>query len=210
MYRNARARLLVDLKPVQEALRYHDAYEVAAKMIEARDKVKRSQEMLKVIQECFDCIEVAAMQGIRWVARTSATNWSVEHPLCGMDLMITLSLWLFALEHDDEPANEEELAMYNKLRVLFDDDSYEVFGDKLSSTVVRLWGSMIDEVVVWGYVLHANCGNANVRRITKLMGEAFKIHAQALIGYDDRSRSGSPETSIPPHSIRPLDLQAAY
>lgn len=152
MYRNARARLLVDLKPVQEALRYHDAYEVAAKMIEAREKVKRSQEMLKVIQECFDCIEVAAMQGIRWVARTSATNWSVEHPLCGMDLMITLSLWLFALEHDDEPATEEELAMYNKLRVLFDDDSYEVFGDKLSSTVVRLWGSMIDEVVVWGYV----------------------------------------------------------
>jgi hypothetical protein len=152
MYRNARARLVVDLKPVQEALRYHDAYEVAAKMIEARDKVKRSQEMLKVIQECFDCIEVAAMQGIRWVARTSATNWSVEHPLCGMDLMITLSLWLFALEHDDEPATEEELAMYNKLRMLFDDDSYEVFGDKLSSTVVRLWGSMIDEVVVWGYV----------------------------------------------------------
>jgi hypothetical protein len=158
MYRNARARLLVDLKPVQEALRYHDAYEVAAKMIEARDKVKRSQEMLKVIQECFDCIEVAAMQGIRWVARTSATNWSVEHPLCGMDLMITLSLWLFALEHDDEPATEEELAMYNKLRMLFDDDSYEVFGDKLSSTVVRLWGSMIDEVVVWGYVAHAAFG----------------------------------------------------
>ena len=58
------------------------------------------------------------MQGIRWVARTSATNWSVEHPLCGMDLMITLSLWLFALEHDDEPATEEELAMYNKLRML--------------------------------------------------------------------------------------------
>jgi hypothetical protein len=51
-----------------------------------------------------------------------------------------------------------------------------------------------------------------VYRITKLMGEAFKIHAQALIGYDDPSsaRSGSPETSIPPHNIRPLELQAAY
>jgi hypothetical protein len=150
MYRNARARLLVDLKYVQEALRYHDAYEVAAKMIEAKEKVKRSQEMIKVIQECFDCIEVAAMQGIRWVARTSATNWSVEHPLCGMDLMIILSLWLFGLEHDEEPATQEELAMYNKLRNLFDDDSVDVFGSKLSSTVARLWGSMIDEVVVWG------------------------------------------------------------
>jgi hypothetical protein len=150
MYRNARARLLVDLKGVQEALRYHEAYEVAAKMIEAKEKVKRSQEMLKVIQECFDCIEIAAMQGIRWVARTSATNWSVEHPLCGMDLMIILSLWLFGLEHDEEPATEEELAMYNKLRNLFDDDSVDVFGSKLSSTVARLWGSMIDEVVVWG------------------------------------------------------------
>jgi hypothetical protein len=150
MYRNARARLLVDLKGVQEALRYHDAYEVAAKMIEAKDKVKRSQEMIKVIQECFDCIEVAAMQGIRWVARTSATNWSVEHPLCGMDLMIILSLWLFGLEHDEEPATSEEIAMYNKLRNLFDDDSVDVYGSKMSSTVARLWGSMIDEVVVWG------------------------------------------------------------
>jgi hypothetical protein len=150
MYRNTRARLLVDLKTVQEALRYHDAYEVAATMTGAREKVKRSQEMIKVIQECFECIEVAAVQGIRWVARTSATNWSIEHPLCGMDLMIILSLWLFGLEHDEEPATEEELAMYNKLRNLFDDDSVDVYGSKLSSTVARLWGSMIDEVVVWG------------------------------------------------------------
>ena len=150
MYRNTRARLLVDLKGVQEALRYHDSYEVAAAMTNARDKVKRSEEMIKVIQECFDCIEVAAVQGIRWVARTSATNWSIEHPLCGMDLMVILTLWLYRLEHDEEQATEDELAMYNKLRNLFDDDSVDVYGARLSSTVARLWGSMIDEVVVWG------------------------------------------------------------
>lgn len=152
LYRNTRARLLVDLKSIQEALRYHDSFEVAAAMTNARDNVKRNQEMIKVIQECFDCIEVAALQGIRWVARTSATNWSVEHPLCGLDLMVILTLWLYRLEHDEEPATEEELAMYNKLRNLFDDDSVDVYGAKLSSTVARLWGSMIDEVVVWGYV----------------------------------------------------------
>lgn len=152
LYRNTRARLLVDLKPVQEALRYHDSYEVAAAMTHARDRVVRSEEMIKVIQECYDCIEVAAAQGIRWVARTSATNWSVEHPLCGLDLMVILTLWLYRLEHDEEPATEEELAMYNKIRQLFEDDSAGVYGapPKLSSTVARLWGSMIDEVVVWG------------------------------------------------------------
>lgn len=150
MYRNTRARLLVDLKSIQEALRYHDSYEVAAAMTHARDKVKRSQEMLNVIQACFDCIEVAALQGIRWVARTSATNWSIEHPLCGLDLIVVLSLWLWRVEHDDEPATEEETAMYQKLRSLFDDDTVDGFGSKLSSTVARLWGSMIDEVVVWG------------------------------------------------------------
>ncbi len=31
-------------------------------------------------------------------------------------------------------------------------DSVEICGSKLSSTVARLWGSMLDEVVVWGYV----------------------------------------------------------
>ncbi|KAF2216148.1 hypothetical protein CERZMDRAFT_109117 [Cercospora zeae-maydis SCOH1-5] len=171
MYRNTRTRLLVDLKAIQEALRYHDSYEVAAAMTHAREKVKRSQEMLTVIQSCYDCIEVAALQGIRWVARTSATNWSIEHPLCGLDLIIILSLWLWRIEHEDEPATEDERAMYQKLRSLFDDDTIDGFGQKLSSTVARLWGSMIDEVVVWG--------------ITKLMGESFKLHSQALIGYED-------------------------
>ncbi|OBT77385.1 hypothetical protein VF21_04215 [Pseudogymnoascus sp. 05NY08] len=177
MFRNARARLEVDLKSIQEALRYHDSYEVAAAMSNARGKVKRSSEMIKVIQECFNCLEIAALQGIRWVARTSATNWSIEHPLCGLDLMVILSLWLYRLEHDEEPATEEELAMYNKVRNLFDDDSLDVYDSKLSSAVARIWGGMLDEVVVWG--------------ITRLMGESFQLHSQALVGYEDDIEASS-------------------
>ncbi|KAI9039642.1 C2H2-type zinc finger protein [Aspergillus affinis] len=173
VYRNTRARLEVDLKSIQEALRYHSPYEVAAAMTVAREKVKRSQEMNKVIQSCFECIEIAAIQGINWVAKTSATNWSVEHPLCGLDLMVILSLWLYRLEHDEEPATEAEVAIYNKVRNLFDDDAVDAFG-KLSSTVARVWGNILDGVVVWG--------------ITKLMGESFKLHSQALVGYEDSLR----------------------
>lgn len=150
MFRSARARLEVDLKTVQEALRYHDSYEVAAAMSSARDRVKRSSEMIKVIQECYNCIETAVNQGVRWVARTSPTNWSIEHPLCGMDLMIILSLWLYRLEHDDEPATEEEMAMYNKIRLLFEKDLDQQYIPQLGTVVARLWGSMLDEVVVWG------------------------------------------------------------
>ena len=181
MYRNARARLEVDLKSVQEALRYHDSYEVAAAMSNARDKVKRSTEMIKVIQECYNCIETAVVQGVRWVARTSPTNWSIEHPLCGMDLMIILSLWLYRLEHDDEPTTEEELAMYNKIRQLFDRDLEDGYVQQLSSVVARLWGSMLDEVVVWG--------------ITRLMGESFRLHSQALVGYVDDIEASSGVTT---------------
>ncbi|KAG9242155.1 putative transcription factor TDA9 [Calycina marina] len=171
MFRNARARLEVDLKSIQEAMRYHDSFEVAAAMSNARDKVKRSSEMIKVIQECFNCIETAALQGIRWVARTSPTNWSIEHPLCGLDLMVILSLWVYRLEHDEEIATEEELAMYNKVRGLFEEEVAGVQDAKLSSIIARVWGGMMDEVVVWG--------------ITKLMGDAFRLHSQALIGYED-------------------------
>jgi hypothetical protein len=215
LYRNTRARLVVDLKSIQEALRYHDSYEVAAAMTNARDKVQRSQEMIKVIQECFDCIEVAAVQGIRWVARTSATNWSIEHPLTGMDLMVILTLWLYRLEHDEEPATEEELAMYNKLRNLFDDDSVDVYGAKLSSTVARLWGSMIDEVVVWGYVHSTHTMYYVIltcHSITKLMGEAFKLHSQALVGYEDAmsSRSGSATPSMATGGVQQLEMQMVY
>ena len=147
VYRNTRARLEVDVKSIQEALRYHDPYEVAAAMSAARDKVKRSEEMIKVIQECFKCVEIVAQQGIKWVGRTCATNWSVEHPLCGLDLIVILSLWLYRVENDDERATEEECNMYNQIRNLFSDEPLEA---KMSSVVADLWGSMVDEVVVWG------------------------------------------------------------
>ncbi|KFA52766.1 hypothetical protein S40293_01004 [Stachybotrys chartarum IBT 40293] len=195
MYRNARARLEVDLKSVQEALRYHDPYEVAAAMSNARDRVKRSGEMLKVIQECYNCIETAVIQGVRWVARTSPTNWSVEHPLCGLDLMIVLSLWLYRLEHDEEPATQEELAMYNKIRQLFVKDLEEGYMTQLSSIVARLWGSMLDEVVVWG--------------ITRLMGESFKLHSQALVGYVDDPEASS-NVSTPSMISQGADEDSVY
>ncbi|KAL3423347.1 C2H2 finger domain protein [Phlyctema vagabunda] len=171
MFRNARARLEVDLKSIQEAIRYHDPFEVAAAMSNARDKVKRSSEMIKVIQECFNCIETAAVEGVKWVARTSATNWSIEHPLCGLDLMVILSLWLYRLENDEERATEEEMAMYNKFQKLFAENDVPFYNKQLSSTVARLWGGMLDEVVVWG--------------MTKLMGESFRLHSQALAGFED-------------------------
>ncbi|KAJ0284521.1 hypothetical protein Brms1b_005322 [Colletotrichum noveboracense] len=195
LYRNARARLEVDLKSVQEALRYHDSYEVAAAMTNARDRVKRSSEMIKVIQECYNCIEIAVVQGVRWVARTSPTNWSVEHALCGLDLMIVLSLWLYRLEHDEEPATEEELVMYNKVRQLFEKDIDEAYASQISSVVARLWGSMLDEVVVWG--------------ITRLMGESFRLHAQALVGYvDDMEASSS--VSTPSMTSQGADEDSVY
>ncbi|KAG6011706.1 hypothetical protein E4U54_007946 [Claviceps lovelessii] len=195
MYRNARARLEVDLKSVQEVLRYHDSYEVAAAMSHARDRVKRSSEMIKVIQECYDCIETAVVQGVRWVARTSPTNWSVEHPLCGMDMMIILSLWLYRLEHDEEPATQEELAMYNKVRQLFAKDLDERYMSQMSSIVARLWGSMLDEVVVWG--------------ITRLMGESFKLHSQALVGYVDDLEASS-NASTPSMTSQGADEDSVY
>ncbi|KAI2637502.1 hypothetical protein GGS21DRAFT_482606 [Xylaria nigripes] len=196
MYRNARVRLEVDLKAVQEALRYHDHYEVAAAMSKARDRVKRSSEMIKVIQECYDCIETAVRQGVRWVARTSPTNWSIEHPLCGLDLMITLTLWLYRLEHDEEAATEEEMVMYHKVRLLFEKESDNTLNyPQLSGTVAHLWGSMLDEVVVWG--------------ITRLMGESFRLHSQALNGYVDDVEASS-SVSTPSMISQGADEESVY
>ncbi|KAI9798796.1 MAG: hypothetical protein M1826_005659 [Phylliscum demangeonii] len=194
MFRNARARLEVDLKSVQEALRYHDPYEVAAAMTLARDRVKRSPTMTTVIRECVDCVEIAALQGIRWVARMSPTNWSVEHALAGTDLIVILSLWLWRLEHDDAPATADELALYDRVRALFDEDDATDGGGapQLSGTVARVWGSMLDEVVVWG--------------ITRLLGESFRLHSQALVGYEDALASAScASTPLSYHALAPDD-----
>lgn len=195
MYRNARARLEVDLKAVQEALRYHDSYEVAAAMTNARDRVKRSSEMIKVIEECYNCLETVVSQGVRWIARVSPTNWSVEHALCGMDLMIILSLWLYRLEHDEEPATQEELAMYNKVRQLLVKEIDDSYMSQLSAVVARLWGSILDEVVVWG--------------MTRLMGDSFKLHSQALVGYVDDPEASS-NVSTPSMISQGVDEDSVY
>ena len=153
VHRNTRARLAVDLKSVQESLRYHNAYEVNGAMTNARENVKRSQEMLAVIEECYNCIEIVVLEGIKWIGKTAATNWSVEHPLCAFDLMLILSLWLYRLEHDEDPATDEELTMYNKVRNLFDDEGLDSsYGTKLSTVVARAWGSLLEDTVVWGFV----------------------------------------------------------
>lgn len=197
VYRNTRARLAVDLKSVQEALRYHNAYEVNGAMTNARERVQRSQEMLAVIEECFNCIEIVVLEGIKWIGKHASTNWSVEHPICAFDLMLILSLWLYRLEHDEEQATEEELAMYNRVRNLFDDEGMDAYGTMLSSIVARAWGNLLDEVVVWG--------------ITKLMGESFKLHSQALSGYDDAlvSQSGGTTPTLSPREVD-LDMASSF
>lgn len=168
VYRTAMARLEIDLIAIQEALRYHVPEEIATAMTAASAQITRSSAMTKVIQQCFECFQIPALMGIRWVARTSALNWSVEHPLCSFDLMLILSLWLYRMEEEAEsiPPTEEEAAMLSKVRTLFDDDSVELYGSRLSAAVARIWGGMVDEVVVWG--------------ITKLMGESFKLHSHSL------------------------------
>lgn len=152
MYRTAAARLEVDLVSIQKALRDHIPGEVAAGMNAAAEAIPRSDTMTRVIQLCFECFQIPALMGIRWVARTSALNWSVEHPLCGFDLMLILSLWLYKLEDEMEtiPPTEHEKVMLDRIRSLFDDDSVELYGSRLSAAVARVWGGMVDEVVVWG------------------------------------------------------------
>ena len=44
-----------------------------------------------------------------------------------------------------------------------------------------------------------------MRRITKLMGESFKLHSQALSGYDDALASGS-SASTPTMSSQGVEL----
>lgn len=48
--------------------------------------------------------------------------------------------------------------------------------------------------------------------ITKLMGEAFKLHSQALVGYEDAmsSRSGSATPSMAAGGVQVLEMQMAY
>ncbi|KKA27367.1 hypothetical protein TD95_004924 [Thielaviopsis punctulata] len=181
VYRNALCRLEVDLKAVQEALRYHDSYEVAAAMSNSCDSISRTPAMLAVIEQCYATLELCVSHGLRWVARTAPTNWSVEHPLAALDMLIILTMWLYRLEHDGDheaaATTAGEMAMYHRIRDLLERECSERHLTQLSAAVAHLWASMLDEVVVWG--------------ITRLVGEAFRLHSQALSGCVEEAEAGS-------------------
>ena len=46
--------------------------------------------------------------------------------------------------------------------------------------------------------------------ITKLMGESFKLHGQALVGYEDALVSGVSSPSMAGRNVDLLEMQAAY
>lgn len=52
--------------------------------------------------------------------------------------------------------------------------------------------------------------NTNGNRITKLMGESFKLHSQALAGYEDAVASGTVVTTPTMSSADVLGIEAAY
>ena len=177
MYRNACARLEVDLKSVQEALRYHEPYEIAAAMSSTRNDVQRSTQMLKVVQQAYECLSTVTSQGVGWMVRKAAVKWSVEHPLCDFDLMVILTMWLYRLENDVEDDTPEELAMHQKIISLFDSDMIASFNGRVSSLIARMWGTMLDG--------QGRMDNKTVWGFTKTMGQSFQIYSQSLIGYQD-------------------------
>lgn len=48
------------------------------------------------------------------------------------------------------------------------------------------------------------------RSITKLMGESFKLHGHALVGYEDALVSGVSSPSLASRGVEILEMQAAY
>lgn len=290
VYRTARIRLVVDLKPLQEALRYHSPYEIAASMTVARDLVKRDTVSIMegVVRECCEGMEeVVQMFGRASTPppssrnlmtgaqsrRTSASSspspsssssgsttpaapttnppqtstttnttfscgltpvcatprprltlspaiksiWGVEHPLCIIDMLVILTLWLYRLENagqtvflsnstgpDVEPepdASEFEIALYQRVRNLFggiDEEAGRARSPaELSAAVARIWGEVLDPEDLDSLSVEAgddvdvdgeSAANATIWGIEKIIGESFKLHSQALIGYlDDMS-----------------------
>ncbi|KAJ4162445.1 hypothetical protein NW754_013875 [Fusarium falciforme] len=85
--------------------------------------------------------------------------------------------------------------MYNKIRQLLIKEIDENYMSQLSAVVARLWGSILDEVVVWG--------------ITRLMGESLKLHSQALVGYVDDPEASS-NVSTPSMTSQGADEDSVY
>jgi len=169
LFRQAHARLFVDLCNVQETLRYCEEAEIAKAMSLAAKRIERTSDTTKAVWQTFRMFQIPAKNGINLTAKTAALNWSVEHVLCGFDCALLLALWLYRIEQELEsnPPDEDERSLLNSMRELLEevDREYDA-SQSLAVWTAQVWGEMCSETVVWG--------------VTSLCGGAFKMLADQM------------------------------
>jgi hypothetical protein len=101
------------------------------------------------------------------VGNTGCWSRGIEHALCGFYANTLLVHWVRNCE-ENKTATPEEADLMGELQKALEEGDVHIHPHSLSATLARSSIQLMDQVWVWG--------------ITPLMGEAFRLYADEILG----------------------------
>jgi hypothetical protein len=113
----------------------------------------RSRLLTKSALKAFEGFLAPIKIGHLLVRKTAALSWSVEHAVAGWDAALFLTKWIHTIELDigNQPADDEEVAIFEQIRGLLSEveSNYDGTGS-LAAAVAYVWSTFFTDVWVWG------------------------------------------------------------
>ncbi|KOS19826.1 hypothetical protein ESCO_005658 [Escovopsis weberi] len=127
MLRLAYIRLYTDVLPCRP-LQSRDVALVASAMM-ASPQPMRSLRLHRAAFQAVHALSTLVKAGVNYVARTKASNWSVQHSLCNFECALILAKWLLtmaALTAAHSPISPEEKSLLDTVRMMLDETEFAV------------------------------------------------------------------------------------
>ncbi|CAG9999011.1 unnamed protein product [Clonostachys byssicola] len=173
LFRLAYIRLYTELPP-NLGLDSRDALLVAS-ALSGTPLLVRSLRLHRAVFQAVHALSVLVKAGVKYVAHTKSSEWSIQHSLCNFECAILVAKWLLTLSsisRSDPPISPEERNLLDTVQRMLDETEFAVPIDpslsamsqseglanevtklrRLASAVVRLWaetfkGSHIFDIV---------------------------------------------------------------
>jgi hypothetical protein len=106
-------------------------------------------------------------RGLKFVSHTGCWSRGLEHALGGFHLGSLLFQWVRKIE-ETRDVTPEEAKLMGTVRNILEEGDLHVYPESIAATLARASIQLMEQVWIWG--------------ITPLMGEAFRLYAEEILG----------------------------
>jgi hypothetical protein len=161
------ARLASQSTYVEEAFNHCNGSAISQGLKFSYAQFDASKIDLRSIRAALDGFIEVVRRGLKFISHTGCWSRGLEHALGGFHSGTLLVHWVRRVEELGNPTPDEAHLM-GELRKLLEEGDVQIYSDSLAATLSRSSIQLMDQVWIFG--------------ITPLMGEAFRLYAEDILG----------------------------